>query len=85
MPPLDLAKKNMDLLDTHTHVGAREAREHFSQVVDQARYKKRRVIVTMHGEPVAAFVPLSDLARLNDLAKSGLSDALLSRLEPVKP
>ena len=43
------------------------ARANFSDVVSRAAYGKERVVLTRHGKPVAAVVPLEDLEALERL------------------
>jgi prevent-host-death family protein len=84
MPKLDLskgAKKDQDLLEAHDFVTVSQARAHFSDVVDLARSGKR-VLVVNHGEPAAAFVPVSDLVVLDRAREIGLYDKLLALLQP---
>ena len=42
-------------------------RDSFSDVVSRAAYGKERVVLTRHGKPVAAVVPLEDLEALERL------------------
>lgn len=46
-----------------------DARDSFSRLVDRAALAKDRIIVTRHGEPMAAIVPLEDLQILEDLER----------------
>lgn len=46
-----------------------EARDGFSTVVDRAAYGNERIVVTRHGEPMAAIVPLADLELLEDVER----------------
>ncbi len=41
-----------------------EARNQFPDLVSQARYGKRRTVITKRGKQVAAIVPIEDLERL---------------------
>lgn len=38
-----------------------EARRHFADIINRARYKGERVVLTRHKQPVAAVVSLEDL------------------------
>ncbi len=38
-----------------------EARQRFSEVVNRAAFGKERVVLTRHGKPLAAVVPVEDL------------------------
>ncbi|MBS0349895.1 MAG: type II toxin-antitoxin system Phd/YefM family antitoxin [Proteobacteria bacterium] len=42
------------------------ARENFAELINQASYGGRRVILTRRGKPVAALVSLKDLRILED-------------------
>jgi prevent-host-death family protein len=46
-----------------------EAREHFSEVINEAAYGAQRVVLTRRGKNVAAVVPISDLELLNELER----------------
>lgn len=67
MPEIDLSKKRDTLLDQYPHAGAREARAHFSRLMQRAKEGKP-TLITKHGELVAAFVPVAWL-RVLDLLK----------------
>ncbi len=47
-------------------ISAKQAREEFSDIINQAAYAAKRTIVTRHGKEVAAIIPISDLERLHD-------------------
>lgn len=47
-----------------TEMSLSEARLHFSNVMNRAAYGEERIVVTSHGSPKAAIVPLEDLRRL---------------------
>ena len=47
----------------------REARDRFSEVINEAAYGAQRVVLTRHGKNVAAVVPISDLELLNELER----------------
>ena len=51
------------------------ARANFSEMVSRAAYGKERVVMTRHGKPVAAVIPLEDLEALERL--EGERDAAL--------
>lgn len=44
-----------------------EARENFSELINQAAYGNQRIILTRRGKALVAVVSLEDLARLKDL------------------
>lgn len=46
-----------------------EARDRFSEVVNEAAYGAERVVLTRHGKDVAAVVPMSDLELLHELER----------------
>jgi prevent-host-death family protein len=41
-----------------------DVRSNFSDIVNRAAYRKERVIITRHGKPIAAIIPIEDLDRL---------------------
>ena len=59
-----------------THLGAMDARKHFAELIDRA-HRGERTIVTRHGVPWAAIVPIEEPrttereVSLVDLAGSG--------------
>jgi prevent-host-death family protein len=46
-----------------------EARDNFSELVNQAAFGAQRVVITRHGKSAAALVPISDLELLNELER----------------
>lgn len=46
-----------------------EARDHFSEVINEAVFGDERVVLTRHGKPIAAIVPLSVLELLHELER----------------
>ncbi len=46
------------------------ARENFAELINQASYGGRRVILTRRGKPVAALVSLHDLRTLEESANA---------------
>lgn len=46
-------------------VGAREARNHFADLLDQVRYSGDPVIIERAGKPVAAMIPMEMLERVD--------------------
>lgn len=44
-----------------------EAREKFSDVVSRTAFAKERVVLTRHGKPVGALVPMEDVKLLEQL------------------
>ncbi len=49
-----------------------EAKRRFSDVLGSVRHRGERVIVERRGRPIAAIVPLDDLARLEGNAPRGV-------------
>jgi prevent-host-death family protein len=47
-----------------------EARENFSELINQAAYGKQRVVLTRRGKELVAIVPLSDLETLRNEAEA---------------
>lgn len=50
-------------------IKASEARQHFSELVNQVFRKEKRVLVEKSGIPVAAIVSADDLARLTEFER----------------
>jgi prevent-host-death family protein len=48
---------------------AGDARDHFSEVINQAAYGSKRIVLTRHGKNLAAVVPMSDFELLNELER----------------
>lgn len=46
-----------------------EARDRFSEVVNEAAFGDERVVLTRHGKPIAAIIPLSVLEILRELER----------------
>jgi len=46
------------------HVSVSEARETFADVVNRVAYRNERVLVTRRGKPIAAIVPMEQVAYL---------------------
>lgn len=44
-----------------------EARENFSELINQAAYGKKRIVLTRRGKPLVAVISIEDLKRLNDV------------------
>ena len=73
--------KDEAVLESHLAVPSREARARFSKVMDRARIYNRDVVITEHGEPVAAVVPISDLKILDWLKKHSSADDIFQVME----
>ena len=50
-----------------TVLEATKAKDAFSDTLNRAAYAKERIILTRHGKPLAALVPLEDLELLEEL------------------
>ena len=48
-------------------VGALEAKNKFSELMETVAYTKQRVLVERRSKPMAAIVSVADLARLEDM------------------
>ncbi len=55
-------------------ISAKQAREEFSDIINQAAYAFTRTVVIRHGKEVAAVIPISDLERLHDPAGGILTE-----------
>lgn len=49
------------------HVSVSQARDDLAELVNRAAYKEARVIITRRGRPIAAIVPIEDVAYLERL------------------
>ncbi len=49
------------------HVSVSQARDDLAELVNRAAYKEQRVILTRRGRPIAAIVPIEDVAYLERL------------------
>lgn len=82
------ARRNEDVLETNPSVNARTARSNFSRLVDTARIDHERVVITEHGEPAAAIIPIRDLRVLEQLPDlnwvNTISDAEIRELDVQK-
>ncbi|HUF13266.1 MAG TPA: type II toxin-antitoxin system Phd/YefM family antitoxin [Longimicrobiales bacterium] len=46
-----------------------EARENFAELIDRAATSGERIVITRHGEPMAALVSLDDLELIEELER----------------
>lgn len=46
-----------------------EARNHFSEVINEAAFGDERVVLTRHGKPIAAIIPFAVLEFLRELER----------------
>jgi prevent-host-death family protein len=75
-----------DSTDEHPsgHLSVSEARESFADLVNRVAYRKERVLVTRHGKPIAAVIPIEQvefLERAEDAYDNRLADEALAELE----
>ena len=56
------------------NISAKQAREEFSEIINQAAFGSKRTIVTRHGKEVAAVISISDLERLHNLDRGILTE-----------
>ena len=49
-----------------TEIGVTEARDQLGELVNRAAYSDERIVLTRHGRPVAALVPIAVLHDLED-------------------
>ncbi|MGQ0663614.1 MAG: type II toxin-antitoxin system Phd/YefM family antitoxin [Pseudomonadota bacterium] len=53
--------------ETAGSIPANEARDYFADLLGRAQHGKERVVISRHGKPVAALVPLKDLKLLEEI------------------
>ncbi len=46
-----------------------EARDNFAELIDRAALAGERIVITRHGEPMAALLPLDDLELLEEVER----------------
>ncbi len=66
-------------MNTARKISAKQAREEFSEIINQAAYAAKRTIITRHGKEVAAVIPISDLERLHDLDRGIITEEGVER------
>ena len=65
------------------HLSISEARESFADVVNRVAYRQERVLLTRHGRPIAAIVPMEQVAfleRAEDEYDNRLADEAIGEL-----
>jgi prevent-host-death family protein len=67
-----LETKYSDVLNDHAFLNLRDARVKFSKLVNAARINANKIVITNHGEPAAAIVPIGALRILDLFEKAGL-------------
>lgn len=79
-----LSTKDTDIIGTHLTVASREARSRFGKILSNAKTAKNQFVITEHGEPAAAVIPISDLRILDWIKhqnlKNRISDAVFSEM-----
>ncbi|HET6568309.1 MAG TPA: type II toxin-antitoxin system Phd/YefM family antitoxin [Rhodothermales bacterium] len=60
-----------------------KARRAFSDVINRASYLKERVILTRHGKPVAAIVPIEDVEALEEAGNESGREFWVSGKRPT--
>jgi prevent-host-death family protein len=50
-----------------TTVSTSKARDDFAEMINQVAYRGERVVLDRHGKPVAAIIPIDDLAFLEEV------------------
>jgi prevent-host-death family protein len=58
------------------HIGAHEAKTHFSEIINRAAYAGERVIIAREGKPMVALIGLEELQRLEAAAAQHDLEAL---------
>jgi prevent-host-death family protein len=72
--------------DPHStgHVSVSEARQDFAELVNRAAYGGERVLVSRRGKPIAAIVPIADVAFIERMEDDlDLRDALAALADPA--
>lgn len=69
-----LSKKDTDIIDSHLTIGSREARTKLGKIVENAKMEQNQFVITEHGEPAAAIIPISDLRILDWLRRQNIKD-----------
>ena len=69
------------------HIGAREARSKFSDLIGSVRFGKEEVIVERSGKPMAAMIPIELYERLvaEKRARFEVLDRIRSQLPDIPP
>jgi prevent-host-death family protein len=49
------------------HVSTAEARNRLADLINRAAFGQERIVLTRHGKPVAALVPIEDMEWLEDM------------------
>ena len=71
-----LEASNSDLLSEHAFINLKDARVKFSKIVNAARLNSNKVVITNHGEPAAAIVPIEALRIIDIFDKAGLYERM---------
>lgn len=59
-----------------------EARENFAELIDRAATSGERIVITRHGEPMAALLSLEDLELIEEVERRIEQRARRQRLAP---
>lgn len=51
------------------------ARERIADVLTHVHLRRERIVLTRHGRPIGAIVPLDDLKRLTELEEEGAAES----------
>ena len=62
---------------------ATKAKDTFGDTLNRAAYGKERIILTRRGKPIAALVPLEDIALLDELENAADADEVRLAREEV--
>ena len=60
-----------------------EARENFSELIDRAAASGERIVITRHGEPMAALLPLDDLELVEEIGRTASEWDEVKRFYPA--
>lgn len=71
----------MDVVKEREMLPASTARSSFASLLKRSQYKGDRIIVSVHGEPVAAIVPYEDLLQLERLEDHALGTQATQAIE----
>ena len=54
-------------MDRHMNVSIAEAKNRFSEIINQVVFAKKRIIINSHGRPKAAMISLDELQRFEEM------------------
>lgn len=69
------------------HVGAKEARNRFSELIGSVRFGKEEIVMERSGKPMAAMIPIETYERLvaERSARFEILERIRSRLPDLSP